>query len=587
MRLPLISLLMIPLTLSCGSKDDAADDAADEGAVGPLSGTEVFGSPVSVCDGERLESAPGGFVCTEVAMPAEAAYGLLEAPDSPGVIVPLLEQDGKWVTIAPLVADRQGAWSGAATYSIYDKAGTALASVEGVIAASAEPVTDAASELESWRSALESAWAELPGTTGRDVGHRLGLLTGLFQESLTRTYSPLLISGIPAEMDATAGEAVARALQQHRAELGAAGMDTEWSAMDAAHLRGTMALLPSAAASDAAQNIVFCGPATLGLALIAKVAIDGTIAVIIIDAAVDKITSGVDTTARSLCPDSLPLWGTTSKGAYQCVELNPDEPLAAELDELLPGIDELDSLTEDDLTHVAEGYYPDECCDSVDNDGNGETDECCVVLRSCEYVSIMTEADLEDAQSCQTANELDMDGAGISQIVLPHLEEVSESLTLGFSDSVRTFAAPSLKAVGEAQIGFNSVLTTVELPALESSFQFSLIANDVLTAVDLSALEVVDNSFTVTSNDSLSTLELPALASVGFGVPFGTIGYGVEIQFNSSLTLIQSPNLSVVDVDLDPAPGYPAIWTQVNASGCVHESPVCDVPDCTCGPSAR
>ena len=109
------------------------------------------------------------------------------------------------------------------------------------------------------------------------------------------------------------------------------------------------------------------------------------------------------------------------------------------------------------------------------------------------------------------------------------------------------------------------MLKTIELPALESSFQFSLIANDVLTAVDLSALEVVDNSFTATSNDSLSTLELPALASVGFGVPFGTIGYGVEIQFNSSLTLIESPNLSVVYVDLDP--GYPAIWTQVNARG--------------------
>ena len=177
-------------------------------------------------------------------------------------------------------------------------------------------------------------------------------------------------------------------------------------------------------------------------------AIAGTIAVIIIDAAVDKITREVDTTADSLCDDSLRLWRTTSKGAYQCVELNPDEPLAAELDELLPGLDELEDLTANDLSHVAEGYYPDECCDGVDNDGNGETDECCVVLRSCEYVSIMTEADLRDAQSCQTMSELYMDRAGISQIVLPHLEEVSESLTLGFSDSVRTFAAPSLTAVG-------------------------------------------------------------------------------------------------------------------------------------------
>jgi hypothetical protein len=36
MRLALIPLLMIPLTLSCGSKDDAIDEAdwADEGAVG-------------------------------------------------------------------------------------------------------------------------------------------------------------------------------------------------------------------------------------------------------------------------------------------------------------------------------------------------------------------------------------------------------------------------------------------------------------------------------------------------------------------------------------------------------------------------
>ena len=184
MRLALISLLMIPLTLGCGDsgfekvllgENGASGSASD--AIGPLSGAEVFGARVSACDGERLEAPPGGFVCTNIPLPSDAAYGLLEAPDSPGVIVPLLEQDGKWVTIAPLVADRQGAWSGDVTYSIYDKAGTAMASVEGVIAASAEPVTDAASALESWRSALESAWAELPGTTGRDVGHRLGLLT--------------------------------------------------------------------------------------------------------------------------------------------------------------------------------------------------------------------------------------------------------------------------------------------------------------------------------------------------------------------------------------------------------------------------
>ena len=60
----------------------------------------------------------------------------------------------------------------------------------------------------------------------------------------------------------------------------------------------------------------------------------------------------------------------------------PDEPLAAELDELLPGLDELEDLTANDLSHVAEGYYPDECCDGVDNDGNGATDECCVDLRT-------------------------------------------------------------------------------------------------------------------------------------------------------------------------------------------------------------
>ena len=153
MRLALISLLMIPLTLGCGDsgfekvllgENGASGSASD--AIGPLSGAEVFGARVSACDGERLEAPPGGFVCTNIPLPSDAAYGLLEAPDSPGVIVPLLEQDGKWVTIAPLVADRQGAWSGDVTYSIYDKAGTAMASVEGVIAASAEPVTDAASE---------------------------------------------------------------------------------------------------------------------------------------------------------------------------------------------------------------------------------------------------------------------------------------------------------------------------------------------------------------------------------------------------------------------------------------------------------
>ena len=622
MRGLLSLMLAIPLAVGCGG-DEKSDDESDEngwsdsyggegssggagyggsspgGAGSTLTGTAVFGATVSVCDGERLEAPPGGFVCTDVNMPEDPAYGLLEVESSAAVMVPLFEQDGKWVTIAPLMADRQGLWSGAVTYSIYDKAGNALTSVEGVIAASEVPVSDAANELSNWREALESAWADLPGTAGRDVGYRLGLLTGLFQESLVRTYAPMVISSVPVEMDATAGEAVARALQQHRTELAAAGLDTEWSALDSAHIRGTMSLLPSAVVLGAGadtdksvlshsveadgttqfdtQNFLALGPAVVALAPVAGVVIAGVVVAIIFDAFLDKIMEPADNCATDICNDSLKLWRTKSRSAYQCLELNSDEPLAAELDELLPGLDELDSLTADDLTQVAEGYYPDECCDSVDNDGNGETDECCVELRNCSRITIdwsTTEEQFIDLQSCVTMLSLHL--YWDSPILLPHLEAIEDDLWL---DGGGKFTAPSLKSIGELKAQSN-VLTAIELPALESVTEAVRISDgDNLSTIDLPSLEYVGHEFRVVGVNGITTIELPALESAGSdNLEFDYDGDGISdtwsvvFSSNPSLVRIETPKLSVPSG---------SVYTVLNAPGCIHDSPVC-YNDCRC-----
>ena len=361
--------------------DGGGDSAGDDGGTSSTVRTDI--PSVAVCDGERLAAPPGGFVCTGVALPETAHFALLEVADSPAaVLVPIFEQDGQFVTIAPLLADVYGAWGGDVQYSIYDQAGVLLTSVDGAIAVSTVSVTNARETLTEWQEGISTAWAQHPNRAGRTVADLYQQLAGLYVGSLEESFAPIRWNDVPVEMDSTAGEAVARAVEQTRSELVDAGMSTDWSALEPGLVRGTHVFLPAAIVEPGTERdgIVFCGPAAVGLAIVAKVAIDGIIVATILNSFVDKFTDAGDQCHSDVCAYFDLLTPAPSEVSATCIELNGEDPLARKLGDAIPGEGE-------EPRELPEGEVYYDCIDEIDNDGDGLVDcadDGCLGYYGCE-----------------------------------------------------------------------------------------------------------------------------------------------------------------------------------------------------------
>lgn len=412
MQISRLSLIALLLLVSCGgpghggdaagesdgSDDPSEPDSGDEGSQGSGGdgadgadggGDGGTGAPVrsdipsvAVCDGARLLAPPGGFLCTDTALPETTHFALLEVEGSPAaVLIPVLEQDGQFVTIAPLLADVYGVWSGDVQLNLYDHAGAQLASVDAGIALSSAPVTDAERTLSEWQEGISSAWARHPNPAGRTVADMYQQLAGLYAYSLEETFAPVRWNDVPIEMDTEAGEAVARAIAQHRTELAAAGISGSWNSLDPGLVRGTHVFLPSAIFEpDASRDgLLFVWPAAVALATVVEVSIAGYMVAETIEAAVDRITRAGEECRAGLCGLD-PFSPTPPPSATSdCMTLNTDDPRARALGNSIPGEEEVRDIPEGEV------YY--DCIDEVDNDGDGLVDcfdEGCLGYYGCD-----------------------------------------------------------------------------------------------------------------------------------------------------------------------------------------------------------
>ena len=339
---------------------------------------------LSICDGLRLDAPPGGFVCTGLTLPAGAAFATVQTTaDRAGWPVPLLQDNDEWVLLAPLLVNTSGAYSGLVTYRLLGADGDELASVTGTLESSSVEVTDPAAVLRPWASAQATAWGAAGDVQSREVGIRLGLLTELYATAASRSVAATLVNGAPRSLEWSDAVSVAQAVAQARSELSGAGLGSEWSSLPAELTRASFPLLPGLAAETGSDGARFADPVSaIAVGVVVGLLWDTALVQGFVTWVQDEAWEDASASIRGilgdesaagadgLCDD--PLGSPPPSEGFQCIEWNPDEPLAAELSELLPSLEDADP--DAPFSPSPEGTVAGECGDGTDNDGDGAVD---------------------------------------------------------------------------------------------------------------------------------------------------------------------------------------------------------------------
>ncbi len=404
---PLVSFLLI--TGGCANSETKQSTVSNLDAI----------PNAAVCNGTQLAAPPGGFICTGITIPADAALATVATAQTDTMWpMPVLQDGGQWVVLAPFFVNSGGHYEGDAVFRLHRADGTELTAIEGSLLLPSIEVAEPTAALQTWADAQASAWSATGDIQNRELGIRLKLISEVFVEATQRRVEATLIDGQAAPIQFAESQALSQATEQALAGLSAAGMGDDWATVPRELTRTTHSLLPkftnqANSTPTRVELITLAGAVALGILIgfvvqtshvnnaltwvhkDANRQIDNTIARI--------VGNCTNESADTVCNGAAPEGPPPPPGAVQCVDWNTEEPLAQELSALIPSPDEGDS--EAPFPPSPEGYLLGECSDGVDNDGNGTTDcddPACASASDCG--GALGEQDLRDGFGIRFSN---------------------------------------------------------------------------------------------------------------------------------------------------------------------------------------
>ena len=158
------------------------------------------------------------------------------------------------------------------------------------------------------------------------------------------------------------------------------------------------------------------------------------------------------------------------------------------------------------------------CDDGLDNDGNGEVDDGCVVLVPCGGdVLIENQDDVDAIAHCASVDSLTVARtATVAVLELPNLVSVGGVIMIHSVAALTSISMPSLETSGHLDIRSNNGLLETSLPSLtEVTDSVDIGSNYFTTDLDLSSLTTVASHLDVQSFQNLTALSLESVEVVG------------------------------------------------------------------------